>query len=57
MAIRAMVNYGDNVLVIGTAGRTNLRVRVPSLDGKWLHEGMTCIAEWSCDNIHVISTS
>jgi putative spermidine/putrescine transport system ATP-binding protein len=52
-----MVNYGDNVLVIGTAGRTNLRVRVPSLDGKWLHEGMTCIAEWSCDNIHVISTS
>jgi putative spermidine/putrescine transport system ATP-binding protein len=55
--IESMVNYGDNVLVIGTAGRTNLRVRVPSLDGKWLHEGMTCIAEWSCDNIHVISTS
>lgn len=55
--IESMVNYGDNVLVIGTAGRTNLRVRVPSLDGKWLHEGMTCIAEWSGDNVHVISTS
>ncbi|MBB3020773.1 putative spermidine/putrescine transport system ATP-binding protein [Microvirga lupini] len=53
--IESMVNYGDNILVIGTAGQTNLRVRVPSLDGKWLREGMMCIAEWNRDNVHVVS--
>lgn len=55
--IESMVNYGDNILVMGTAGGANLRVRVPGLDGKWLHEGMICIAEWSHDNIHVVSSS
>jgi putative spermidine/putrescine transport system ATP-binding protein len=55
--IESMVNYGDNILVMGTAGGANLRVRAPSLDGKRLHEGMMCIAEWNHDNIHVVSSS
>lgn len=52
--IRSIVNYGDNILVIGSAGGTNLRVRVPSLDGRWLQEEMTCIAEWATDSMHVM---
>jgi putative spermidine/putrescine transport system ATP-binding protein len=55
--IGSMVNYGDNILVMGTAGGVNLRVRVPGLDGKWLQEEMMCIAEWNHDNIHVVSSS
>jgi putative spermidine/putrescine transport system ATP-binding protein len=55
VTVESIVNYGDNLLVIGRAGERSLRIRVPSLDGKSLHEGMPCVAEWDQDSIHVMA--
>ncbi|WP_172291977.1 ABC transporter ATP-binding protein [Pseudoruegeria sp. HB172150] len=54
MVIDTIVNYGDNALVIGHRGDTQIRVRVPGADVVILKEGEECHFSWTEDAAFVL---
>ena len=55
MTVETIVNYGDNALVIGRHGETQIRVRVPGADVVILKEGDDCQVSWTEDNVFVLT--
>jgi putative spermidine/putrescine transport system ATP-binding protein len=49
-----IVNYGDSLLLIGTAGSQPLRVRVPSRLAANFQVGATCGIAWQPANVQVV---
>lgn len=54
MTIEETVHYGDSVLVLGRAGATDLRVRIPSVDVVDISRGIACGIEWTPRHVHVV---
>ena len=46
MAIGVIVNYGDSVLVIGSAGGQRLRMRIAGAQPDAVREGATVTVGW-----------
>lgn len=51
MVIETIVNYGDNAVVLGTAGETPIRVRVLGADVVILKESDRCVINWQAEHI------
>ncbi|MFV0491712.1 MAG: ABC transporter ATP-binding protein [Pseudorhodobacter sp.] len=55
MKVETIVNYGDNALVIGRNGETQIRVRVPGADVVILKEGDDCHVSWTEKDVLVLN--
>jgi putative spermidine/putrescine transport system ATP-binding protein len=49
-----VVNYGDSLLLIGTAGTHPLRVRVPGRMASTLQPGQTCGISWRPSDVQIV---
>lgn len=54
LKVSDVVNYGDSLLLIGTAGSQPLRVRVPSRLAADFQVGATCGIAWQPANVQVV---
>jgi putative spermidine/putrescine transport system ATP-binding protein len=57
MEIAVIVNYGDSVLVIGSAGGQRLRMRIAGAQPDAVREGATVIVGWRPGEEHLIARS
>jgi putative spermidine/putrescine transport system ATP-binding protein len=55
LEIGVIVNYGDSVLVIGSAGGRRLRMRVAGAPPDAVREGATVIVGWKPGDEHLIT--
>jgi putative spermidine/putrescine transport system ATP-binding protein len=55
MQIGVIVNYGDSVLVIGSAGSQRLRMRIAGAQPDAVREGATVIVGWKPGDEHLIT--
>jgi putative spermidine/putrescine transport system ATP-binding protein len=55
MRITVIVNYGDSVLVIGTAREQRLRMRIAGGQPDAIHEGATITIGWRPGDEHLIA--
>jgi hypothetical protein len=55
MAIDVIVNYGDSVLVIGSARGQRLRMRIAGAQPEAIREGATVIVGWRPGDEHLIA--
>jgi putative spermidine/putrescine transport system ATP-binding protein len=49
-----LVNYGDSVVLIGTAGPTPLKIRLPAQEAARFSVGQTFTVSWLAAQVHVI---
>ncbi len=57
LLVETIVNYGDNVLVIGRCSGLPMRVRVLGTDVVIIKEGENCHVSWARDAVYAIPTS
>jgi putative spermidine/putrescine transport system ATP-binding protein len=53
-SLLGIVNYGDNVVLIGKAGSLPMKVRLPSGDAGGFSVGQTLTIVWRAEDVHVI---
>jgi putative spermidine/putrescine transport system ATP-binding protein len=55
LEVAVIVNYGDTVLVIGTAGEHPLRMRIAGAQPDAIREGATVTVGWKPADAHLIA--
>ena len=55
-SLSGLVNYGDSVVLIGAAGPTPLKIRLPAREGARFSVGETFTVSWLAAQVHVIPT-
>jgi putative spermidine/putrescine transport system ATP-binding protein len=56
LEVEGRVNYGESVLIVGTAKGQPLRVRVPGGDAGTIREGTKLLVGWTPADVHLIPT-